>query len=88
MYAQDSSLVPIAERVMLILEDITETDEVRQDPDVRLYDERLLDSLGTVGLMAALSDEFGIEISPSEFEHEQWATPRKIVAFVESRAGR
>jgi D-alanine--poly(phosphoribitol) ligase subunit 2 len=79
--------VAIAERVLLILEDITETDEVRHDLDARLYDEHLLDSLGTVGLMAALSHEFGIEISPSEVEREQWATPRKIVAFVEGRVG-
>jgi D-alanine--poly(phosphoribitol) ligase subunit 2 len=77
--------MPVAERVLDILEDVTETDEVRHDLDVRLYDEHLLDSLATVGLMAAFSRDFGIEMSPSEFEREQWATPRMIVAFVENR---
>lgn len=75
----------IDERVLAVLEDVAETDEVRHDLDMRLYDEHILDSLATVGLMAAFSHEFGIEMSPSEFEREQWATPRKIVAFVESR---
>jgi D-alanine--poly(phosphoribitol) ligase subunit 2 len=79
--------MPIAERVLEILEDIAETDEVRHDLDLRLYDEHLLDSLATVGLMAAFSQEFGIEMSPSEFERELWATPRMIVAFVENRVG-
>jgi D-alanine--poly(phosphoribitol) ligase subunit 2 len=86
--ATGSSLVSIAERVLTILEDLAETDEVRHDLDVRLYDEHLLDSLATVGLMAAFAGEFGIDVAPSELEREQWATPRKIVAFVEHRVGR
>ena len=45
----------------------------------------LLDSLKTVELMVALSEEFGVEISPAEFEREQWATPRRIVAYITSR---
>jgi len=39
----------------------------------------------TVELMVALSEEFGIDISPAEFEREQWATPRRIVAYIERR---
>jgi acyl carrier protein len=37
--------------------------------------------------MAAFSQEFGIEISPAEFEREHWATPRMIAADIESRIG-
>jgi D-alanine--poly(phosphoribitol) ligase subunit 2 len=80
--------MPIAERVLTILEEAADTDEVRQDLDVRLYEEHLLDSLATVGLMAAFKREFGIQIAPTELERDQWATPRKIVAFVENRIGR
>ena len=76
-----------AERVMSILAGVAETDEVRQDPNVRLYDMDILDSLKTVELLVALSEEFGVELSPAEFEREQWATPRQIVAYMEQRVG-
>ncbi len=70
-----------------ILEQITGTDQVRRDPDLPLFDLDLLDSLGMVELIVALSDQFGVEISPAEIERDEWATPRKIVAYVERRVG-
>ncbi len=70
-----------------ILEQITGTDQVRRDPDLPLLDLDLLDSLGMVELIVALSDQFGVEISPAEIERDEWATPRKIVAYVERRVG-
>lgn len=76
-----------AEKVLAVLADVAESDEVRQDPDLQLYDGQVLDSLATVHLMLAFSEAFGIEISPAEFEREQWATPRKIVAYIEERVG-
>ena len=76
-----------AEKVLAVLADVAETDEVRQDPDVQVYDGQILDSLARVHLMLAFAEAFGIEISPAEFEREQWATPRKIVAYIEERVG-
>jgi D-alanine--poly(phosphoribitol) ligase subunit 2 len=75
----------VAETVLRILSAIAETDEVRDNPDLRLFDLAVLDSLKTVELMVALSQEFGVEISPAEFEQDQWATPKRIVADVERR---
>jgi len=76
-----------AEKVLAVLADVAEIDVVRQDPDLRLYDLQILDSLATVQLMVAFSEAFGVEISPAEFEPEQWATPRKIVAYMEGKVG-
>jgi D-alanine--poly(phosphoribitol) ligase subunit 2 len=50
-----------------------------------LFEFDLLDSLRAVELMVALSEEFGIEISPAEFVREEWATPSRIVAYMERR---
>ncbi len=50
-----------------------------------MYELQMLDSLGTVHLMVAFSEEFGLEISPAEFERDEWATPGKIVEYVESK---
>jgi D-alanine--poly(phosphoribitol) ligase subunit 2 len=76
-----------AEHVMEILATVSGRAEIGQHPDVRLYEQHLLDSLGTVELIVSLSERFGIDISPAELEPEDWATPRKIVAFVEQRVG-
>ena len=77
----------VAETVLQILSDIAGTDEVRDNLDLRLFDLAVLDSLKTVELIVALSEAFGVEISPAELEREQWATPQRIVAYVEQRVG-
>ena len=74
-----------ADETLEILAEITETDRVRTEPDLPLFDSGLLDSLGIVTLSARLSDEFGIDISPAEFEREDWATPAKLTADIERR---
>ena len=73
--------------VMNILEHVTGTDQVRRNPDLALFDLDILDSLGTVELIVALSEKFGVEISPAEIERQQWASPRKIIAYMEERVG-
>ncbi len=76
-----------ASRVVAALQSVSGTDQVSRDPDLALFDLDVLDSLGMVELMVALSEEFGVPISPAEIEREQWATPRRIVAYMEKRVG-
>jgi D-alanine--poly(phosphoribitol) ligase subunit 2 len=75
----------VAQQVLNVLAQVAESDEVAHDPDLPLFDWHLLDSLKTVELIVGLNQKFGVEISPAEFEREQWATPRKIVAYMEGR---
>ena len=75
------------DKILEVLANIAETDEVRTNPDLALYDLQVLDSMKTVELIVALSSEVGVEISPAEFERENWATPRKLVADILSRMG-
>ena len=75
----------ISDRVLGVLVDVSEIEDVRHDPDVRLYDLQILDSMQTVKLIIALSSEFGVEISPSEVDRDEWATPRKIVSYIERK---
>lgn len=76
---------PPAPQVMALLCEITGLPDLHDHLDLMLFDEALLDSLATVRLMVALSEEFGIEVSPSDVRREDWATPRLIIAYVESR---
>jgi D-alanine--poly(phosphoribitol) ligase subunit 2 len=75
----------IADRILAVLATVAETDEVRVNPDLALYDLQVLDSLKTVELIVALGQQFGLEISPAEFEREAWATPAKLVADIQRR---
>jgi D-alanine--poly(phosphoribitol) ligase subunit 2 len=64
---------------------ITENEEVRQDLDLALFDEAVLDSLGMVELIVALGETFHLDISPAQVDRKMWATPRKIIADIETR---
>jgi D-alanine--poly(phosphoribitol) ligase subunit 2 len=66
---------------------VSQVDDVRHNPDARLYDLQILDSMKTVALILALSTEFGVTISPAELDREEWETPRKIVSFMQSKVG-
>ncbi len=69
--------------VLAILQDLTGED-VSANMDANLFDEGLLDSMGSVQLLLELQNQLGIEVPVSEFERSEWETPAKIVAKVES----
>ena len=75
----------VAEQTVEILASVAETDVVRREPDVLLFEDGILDSLKTVELILALSRAFDVYISPTEFDREAWATPRKIAAYIEQK---
>ena len=70
------------EKILTVLTEVAETDEVRTNPDLALFDLQILDSMKTVQLIVALGQEIGVEISPAEFERDAWATPRQFVEDV------
>jgi D-alanine--poly(phosphoribitol) ligase subunit 2 len=70
---------------MDVLVGVSEVEELRHEPDIRLYDLQILDSMKTVELIVAFSSEFGVEISPAELDREEWATPRRIISYMESK---
>ncbi|MEO6739558.1 MAG: D-alanine--poly(phosphoribitol) ligase subunit DltC [Chthoniobacteraceae bacterium] len=75
----------IHEQVIDVLARVADTEEVRTNPDLALYDLQILDSMKTVELIVALGQELNVEISPAEFDRDAWATPAKMVADVEKR---
>jgi D-alanine--poly(phosphoribitol) ligase subunit 2 len=84
-FALHTMISDLPEKVLQLLASVAETDEVRSNLDLPLYDYQVLDSMKTVELIVAIEGEFGLEISPAEFERENWATPRKIVADIQHR---
>ena len=77
----------IAQRTLQILAEVADTDRVLTEPDLPLFDLGLLDSLGIVTLITRFAEEFSVDISPAEFEREDWSTPAEIVEDMERRLG-
>ena len=69
--------------VLSILQDLTGED-VSNNMDANLFDEGILDSMGSVQLLLELQNQLGIEVPVSEFERSEWETPAKFVAKVAS----
>jgi D-alanine--poly(phosphoribitol) ligase subunit 2 len=73
----------LLEQLCGLLAEICQSEEVRNNPDVRLFDKGLLDSFGVVELLVALENKLDIQVPLSEFDREEWATPRQIAAKLE-----
>ena len=76
-----------SDQILDVLARVADTEEVRTNPDLALYDLQILDSMKTVELIVALQEATGVEVSPAEFDRDAWATPAKMVADVQKRLG-
>jgi D-alanine--poly(phosphoribitol) ligase subunit 2 len=75
----------ISDEVMEALIVVTHEPGIRASPDIDLFDEQILDSLRTIELVVELSERFGTDIALSEIDRSSWATPHKIIEFIEHR---
>lgn len=73
------------EKVLDLLEEVCDDDVVREDLDMDLFEQELMDSLAFAELLAMIEDELGVVISPSEVVRSQVNTANKIIALVEEK---
>lgn len=73
------------EKILDILEVICGVDEVKEDRDINLFDNGLLDSLGVIELLVQIEEKLGIVIEPTEVDREQIETPNKLINYIKSR---
>jgi D-alanine--poly(phosphoribitol) ligase subunit 2 len=71
--------------ILKLLADLCNTDEVIENPDILIFEEGLLDSFGTVSLLVEIEEQLGINVTISDFDREEWATPNKIISILEAR---
>lgn len=74
----------IEETVLDMLEEIAGTDEVKQNRDVDLFEEGLMDSLATVQLLVEIDGQLGVQVPVSEFDRDLWNTPNKVIEQVKA----
>ena len=73
------------EQVLAILEEIAEDEVVREDLDINLKDEGLLDSLAFVEMLVKIEEVFGVAIAPTEVTYEEIDTPNKVIQYIGKR---
>ena len=69
------------DQVLDLLTEVAETNVIKENPDVELFEEGIIDSFQTVGLLLEIQNN--IEVSIMDFDRDEWATPNKIVAVLE-----
>ncbi|WP_242300962.1 D-alanine--poly(phosphoribitol) ligase subunit DltC [Bacillus cereus group sp. BfR-BA-01494] len=69
--------------VLDILEEICESGIVKENPNVELFEEGILDSFCTISLLVEFEERFDIKVSTSDFDRDQWKTPNVIVRKLE-----
>ena len=73
------------EKLLDILEEICGDEIVKEDRDINLIEEDLMDSLDFTELIVAIEENFGVVIAPSEVTREESDTPNKIIEVVRAR---
>ena len=73
------------EKLLGILAELCEDDSVKDNLDVDLFEEDLIDSLAFAELLFSIEDNFGVVIAPSELERSDINTPNKILSLVKER---
>ena len=75
----------IKEQVLEMLEEICEDEVVREDLDINMKEEGLMDSLAFVEMLVKIEEIFGLSIAPTEVTYEEIDTPNKVLSYIENR---
>ena len=78
----------IKEQVLEMLEEICEDEVVREDLDINMKEEGLMDSLAFVEMLVKIEEIFGLSIAPTEVTYEEIDTPNKVITYIENRKQR
>ena len=72
----------LQDRIIDIIEDITDFKNLRENIDIDLLENEVLDSLSFVELITILEEEFNIEIQPTQVDGDTWRSINKISQLV------
>ena len=73
----------IYNRVMKIVIELTGSEELKENPDLDLIEEDIIDSLAFIELIDTLNEEFDIEIVPTQMPKDTWRNIKNISKVVE-----
>ncbi len=72
------------EKIIEIIEDLTGFKELKENKDIDLLENEILDSLAFLELITALEEEFDVEIQPTQVNPNTWRSVKKITELIEN----
>lgn len=72
------------EKIIEIIENLTGYKNLKENIDIDLLENEILDSLAFIELITTLEEEFDIEIQPTQVEPNTWRNIKKISDLVKS----
>lgn len=72
------------EQIIDIIIKLTEYEDLRNNPNINLIKEDILDSLAFIELISELEDKYDIEIQPTQIPNDTWNSVDNIVKMVEN----
>ena len=75
------------EKIIEILADKcgVEPEDIRDDMDIDMFEEGLLDSFAMLGLIVDFEAELGIKLEITEIDRKDINTPNKVIACLKER---
>lgn len=70
------------DKVLEIVVQVCDTEQIRENKDIDLLENDLIDSLAFITLIERLEEEFDIEIQPTQERPDTWRTVDSIVDLV------
>jgi len=68
-----------------IMEEICETDEIREDLDLDLIDAGFIDSLSTINIILLIEEKLNITLQPTDIQKENISTVNNLISFLEGK---
>lgn len=72
------------EKIIEIIENLTCYKNLKENIDIDLLENEVLDSLAFIELITTLEEEFDIEIQPTQVDPNTWRSIKKIADLVKS----
>ena len=72
------------DRVIDIIAEICENEEIRENLDIDLIENEILDSLSFITLISRLEEEFDIEIQPTQVKPDTWRSVNSIIELIKN----
>lgn len=70
-------------KIIEIIEEISGYKELKNNIDIDLLENEIIDSLGFIELISSLEEEFNIEIQPTQISPDTWRYVKNIKKLVE-----
>ncbi len=71
------------EKIIEIIENLTDYKDMKCNKDIDLLENEILDSLAFIELIETLNNEFNVEIQPTQVKPDTWRSVKNIAEYIQ-----